>query len=82
MSTTAIIATTAAVTAVATALAIAAYIRFGTRACLHEWTAWEPYGTVELYDVVFGGDMPVGKKLVSLRDCVKCGKVVSRKQRI
>lgn len=82
MSTAAIIVTTAAVTAVVTALAIVAYIRFGTRACLHEWTAWEPYGTVELYDSDLGSDMMVGKRLVSLRQCVKCGKTVSRKQRI
>lgn len=82
MSATAIIATTAAVTAVVTSLAVAAYIRFGTRACLHEWSAWEPYSKVTLYDADFGGSMPVGRRLVSLRKCVKCGKTISRKQRI
>ena len=82
MSTAAIIATTAAITAVVTALAFAAYIRFGTRACLHEWSAWEPYGTVFVYDVDFGSDRPVGKRLVMVRQCVKCGKTISRRQRI
>lgn len=82
MSTAAIIVTTAAVTAVATALACAAYIRFGGRACLHEWSAWEPYSTVLLYDVDFGTNMPTGKRLVSLRSCVKCGKTISHRQRI
>lgn len=82
MSTAAIIATTAAVTAAVTALAFAAYIRFGGRACMHKWTAWEPYSTVFVYDVDFGTNMPVGKRLVSLRECVKCGKTISRKQRV
>lgn len=82
MSTAAIIATTAAVTAVVTALAFVAYIRFGTRACLHDWAAWEPYTTAYVYDVDFGTNMPVGKRLVSLRECVKCGKTISRKQRV
>lgn len=82
MSTVAIIVTTAAVTAVVTALALAAYIRFGGRVCMHEWTAWEPYSTVTLYDADFGGNMPVGKRLVMVRQCVKCGKTISRRQRI
>lgn len=82
MSTAAIIAVTAAVTAVATALAIAAYIRFGTRACLHKWSDWVAYRTVELYDPDLGSNRPVGKRLVSLRECVKCGKTISRGQRV
>ena len=82
MSTTAIIALTAAVTAAVVFLVVAVYIRYSGRVCLHEWGAWELYGTVDLYDADFGSNMLVGKRRIMQRTCRNCGKTISRRQRI
>lgn len=83
MSTTAAIATTATVTAVVTAAVFVVYIRYGARACLHEWGTWERYGVVTLFVTELDGvDRPVGKRVVSQRECTKCGKTITRRQRV
>ena len=82
MSTFAIIATTAAVTAVVVSLVFVAYILFGARVCLHAWGRWEEYGTVNLFITELDGvDRPVGRRIVSQRKCTKCGKTIMRRQR-